>query len=100
MLDPAGAEILGIDVPFGEFLNTGSFDTTYLDDTLRISRSKLGVVDQLRVFVRAGALDKTVIEEKEASSSDSTDSSDDFPPDMELADVEWVDDDYPSDVEI
>ncbi|KAI2490189.1 hypothetical protein MHU86_24380 [Fragilaria crotonensis] len=100
LLDPAGAEILGIDVPFGEFLNTGSFDTTYLDDTLRISRSKLGVVDQLRVFVRAGALDKTVIEEKEASSSDTTDSSDDFPPDMELADVEWVDDDYPSDVEI
>jgi PAP_fibrillin len=52
MLSPQGADVAGINLPFGEFINTGDFETTYIDDNLRISRGKQGFVDQLRVFLR------------------------------------------------
>jgi hypothetical protein len=52
-LDPNGKDILGINVPMTEFLNTGIFETTYMDKELRVSRGKVGLVEQLRVFIRA-----------------------------------------------
>lgn len=51
-LEPQGDDVLGLNVPFGDLANFGSFDTTYVDDTLRISRGKTGFVEQLRVFIR------------------------------------------------
>jgi len=53
-LKPEGDDVLGLNIPnIGEFMtNSGSFNTTYVDDTLRISRGKVGKVDQLRVFTK------------------------------------------------
>jgi hypothetical protein len=58
VLDPNGKDITSINLPLSEFLNSGEFETTYMDDELRISRGKQGFVDQLRVFLRKGKYEK------------------------------------------
>lgn len=56
VLDPAGRDFANINIPFGDMLNGGDFETTYVDETLRISRGKQGFVnDQVRIFMRTNS---------------------------------------------
>jgi hypothetical protein len=67
-LDPQGADVWGVNLPgVQDVLGRDTFETTYLDDTLRISRTKAGFVDQLRVFVREPP---TVFGEKDKDDDD------------------------------
>jgi len=54
-LEPNGSDILGINNILGEWLQQGTFDTPYVDEDVRISRSSGPIFETLRVFVKQGS---------------------------------------------
>lgn len=54
-LEADGADILGLNIPsLGDFANSGSFDSTYVDENVRVTKNTVGVLEYVRVFVRKG----------------------------------------------
>ena len=92
-LEPTGADVLGINLPFGELLNAGSFETTFLDDSMRVSRSKTGPVDQLRLFVKAETKKNTISSSDDEIETDDDEIVDDDDDDELAIDAEVVGDD-------
>ena len=76
VLDPNGKDVASINLPFAsEFGNSGVFQTTYLDDKVRVSRGRVAnAIDQLRVFVRATplAVEEEVVEVEEPTTETET----------------------------
>ncbi|CAB9525873.1 expressed unknown protein [Seminavis robusta] len=91
-LDPAGKDVLGINSPLKEF-QAGTFETTYLDDDLRISRTTMGSVDQLRVYVRSAEEVKDYLDEEYFDEFDKFGMEDD----EEVVTVEVVEEDETTD---
>jgi len=54
-LEPNGSDILGINNILGEWLQQGTFDTPYVDENVRISRSSGPIFETLRVFIKQGS---------------------------------------------
>ena len=62
ILDPAGRDIAEIPIPsLGQFIQGSIFETTYADDTLRISRGQAQnfIDEQLRVFIKKSTTSST-----------------------------------------
>ena len=100
-LDPNGKDVTALNLPLGELLNSGTFETTYLDDTLRISRGQTVAGKQLRVFTRPSKA--VVVDEPEVvveeGSPEAVESMPDVTVDVDEAIDPEFDNDAPSDVE-